>query len=134
MLFILTIRPSPDPKSTRPPCRPLRRVITFCTWALLAGMQGTWEKFQRAKVKMSDARALLYKKLFQTTQTNLQLQGDFSEARLEDSCPHGIYSKPSASGYLSNTPSSNGPGLQLSNNLIWCVIIHSSMQDLHKLN
>lgn len=48
ILMILTMRPSPDPKSTRPPFRPLSSVITLSTWALLAGMYGTWKICERA--------------------------------------------------------------------------------------
>lgn len=58
----------------------------------------------------------------------LQLQWDFSEARLEDSHPHGIYCKPGASSYLSNTPATEVSGPELSKGLIWCVIIHSYMK------
>ncbi|TNN83465.1 hypothetical protein EYF80_006446 [Liparis tanakae] len=55
------------------------------------------------------------------------LEGDSSEAWLDDSHPHGIYSKPSASSYLSHTPSSELLRLELSQGLIWCIIIHSCM-------
>lgn len=42
-LTVLTILPSPDPKSTRFPFRPLSSFITLSTWVLLAGMYGTWK-------------------------------------------------------------------------------------------
>ena len=65
---------------------------------------------------------------YSTFRPYLEPQWDFSEAWLEDPHPHDIHSQSSASSYLSNTPCSEVPGLELSEDLFWCIIIHSCMK------
>lgn len=49
-----------------------------------------------------------------TLRSYLEPQRDFTEARLQDSHPHGVDSEPSAGSDLSDPPDSDGPGLELS--------------------
>lgn len=125
-LILLTILPSPDPKSTRLPCRPLSSFITLSTWVLLAGMYGTWKIYFR-KVLRKLSTGTTAQKGFIGHWQYLQLQWDFSEARLEDSNPHSIHCEPSACSYLCQPPSTDRSCLEFCEGLVWCVIIHSSI-------